>query len=145
MQQDGWILCLARLYYANLFEIVKKGAMSTILFQKVNQEKQMCFYSGYIWFPENKIWNIVSTTLSTNSLIENVVSKQHTKQSMLMIHFIVVLVSLKFDKLPFFVTKVSKNVAAACVGVKNLHTSRPWLQKTGQFTQNLIIIIISIT
>lgn len=124
MQQDGWILCLARLYYANLFEIVKKGAMSTILFQKVNQEKQMCFYSGYIWFPENKIWNIVSTTLSTNSLIENVV-----------------LVSLKFDKLPFFVTKVSKNVAAACVGVKNLHTSRPWLQKTGQFTQNLIIII----
>lgn len=25
MQQDGWILCLARLYYANLFEIVKKG------------------------------------------------------------------------------------------------------------------------
>lgn len=27
--------------------------------------------------------------------------------------------------------KVSKNVAAACVGAKNLHTTRPWLQKTG--------------
>uniref|UniRef100_A0A673CPN3 ATP synthase subunit alpha n=1 Tax=Sphaeramia orbicularis TaxID=375764 RepID=A0A673CPN3_9TELE len=27
--------------------------------------------------------------------------------------------------------EVSKNVAAACVGVKNLHTTRPWLQKTG--------------
>ncbi|XP_029921445.1 ATP synthase F(1) complex subunit alpha, mitochondrial [Myripristis murdjan] len=26
---------------------------------------------------------------------------------------------------------VSKNVAAACVGVKNLHTTTPWLQKTG--------------
>ncbi|TMS08778.1 ATP synthase subunit alpha, mitochondrial [Larimichthys crocea] len=26
---------------------------------------------------------------------------------------------------------VSKNVAAACVGAKNLHTARPWLQKTG--------------
>ncbi|XP_071760749.1 ATP synthase F(1) complex subunit alpha, mitochondrial [Centroberyx gerrardi] len=26
---------------------------------------------------------------------------------------------------------VSKNVAAACVGVKNLHTATPWLQKTG--------------
>ncbi|KAM9841777.1 ATP synthase F(1) complex subunit alpha, mitochondrial [Aulostomus maculatus] len=26
---------------------------------------------------------------------------------------------------------VSKNVAAACVGVKNLHTTSPWLQKTG--------------
>ncbi|KAM9306934.1 ATP synthase F(1) complex subunit alpha, mitochondrial [Pholidichthys leucotaenia] len=26
---------------------------------------------------------------------------------------------------------VSKNVAAACVGAKYLHTSRPWLQKTG--------------
>ncbi|XP_069025753.1 ATP synthase subunit alpha, mitochondrial [Embiotoca jacksoni] len=26
---------------------------------------------------------------------------------------------------------VSKNVAAACVGANNLHTSRPWLQKTG--------------
>ncbi|XP_029371662.1 ATP synthase F(1) complex subunit alpha, mitochondrial isoform X2 [Echeneis naucrates] len=26
---------------------------------------------------------------------------------------------------------VSKNVAAACVGAKNLHTTRPWLQKTG--------------
>ena len=28
--------------------------------------------------------------------------------------------------------KVSKNVAAACVGAKNLHTTRPWLQKTGR-------------
>uniref|UniRef100_A0A8C4ECD8 ATP synthase subunit alpha n=1 Tax=Dicentrarchus labrax TaxID=13489 RepID=A0A8C4ECD8_DICLA len=27
------------------------------------------------------------------------------------------------------VLKVSKNVAAACVGAKNLHTARPWLQK----------------
>ncbi|XP_019938122.1 ATP synthase subunit alpha, mitochondrial [Paralichthys olivaceus] len=26
---------------------------------------------------------------------------------------------------------VSKNVAAACVGAKNLHTASPWLQKTG--------------
>nr|XP_046231624.1 ATP synthase subunit alpha, mitochondrial [Scatophagus argus] len=26
---------------------------------------------------------------------------------------------------------VSKNVAAACVGAKNLHTAHPWLQKTG--------------
>ncbi|KAM6902577.1 ATP synthase F(1) complex subunit alpha, mitochondrial [Xenentodon cancila] len=26
---------------------------------------------------------------------------------------------------------VSKNIAAACVGAKNLHTSCPWLQKTG--------------
>ncbi|XP_042251482.1 ATP synthase subunit alpha, mitochondrial [Thunnus albacares] len=26
---------------------------------------------------------------------------------------------------------VSKNVAAACVAAKNLHTTRPWLQKTG--------------
>ncbi|XP_030626140.1 ATP synthase F(1) complex subunit alpha, mitochondrial isoform X2 [Chanos chanos] len=26
---------------------------------------------------------------------------------------------------------VSKNVAAACVGAKNLHTARPWQQKTG--------------
>ncbi|TSK72016.1 ATP synthase subunit alpha, mitochondrial [Bagarius yarrelli] len=26
---------------------------------------------------------------------------------------------------------VSKNVAAACVGVKNLHTANPWMQKTG--------------
>ncbi|KAK5611195.1 ATP synthase subunit alpha, mitochondrial [Crenichthys baileyi] len=26
---------------------------------------------------------------------------------------------------------VSKNVAAACVGAKNLHTAQPWLQKTG--------------
>ncbi|XP_062268815.1 ATP synthase subunit alpha, mitochondrial [Platichthys flesus] len=26
---------------------------------------------------------------------------------------------------------VSKNVAAACVGAKSLHTTRPWLQKTG--------------
>ncbi|XP_037608839.1 ATP synthase subunit alpha, mitochondrial isoform X1 [Sebastes umbrosus] len=26
---------------------------------------------------------------------------------------------------------VSKNVAAACVGVNNIHTARPWLQKTG--------------
>ncbi|XP_067280793.1 ATP synthase subunit alpha, mitochondrial [Pseudorasbora parva] len=26
---------------------------------------------------------------------------------------------------------VSKNVAAACVAAKNLHTARPWLQKTG--------------
>ncbi|AWP15461.1 ATP synthase subunit alpha isoform 4 [Scophthalmus maximus] len=26
---------------------------------------------------------------------------------------------------------VSKNVAAACVAAKNLHTNRPWLQKTG--------------
>lgn len=32
----------------------------------------------------------------------------------------------------FFRFKVSKNVAAACVGAKNLHTGRPWLQKTGK-------------
>lgn len=29
------------------------------------------------------------------------------------------------------IQQVSKNVAAACVGAKNLHTARPWLQKTG--------------
>ncbi|XP_062867458.1 ATP synthase subunit alpha, mitochondrial [Trichomycterus rosablanca] len=28
-------------------------------------------------------------------------------------------------------TFVSKNVAAACMGVKNLHTTSPWMQKTG--------------
>lgn len=32
----------------------------------------------------------------------------------------------------FICQKVSKNVAAACVGAKNLHTGRPWLQKTGK-------------
>lgn len=29
------------------------------------------------------------------------------------------------------IRQVSKNVAAAFVGVKNLHTANPWLQKTG--------------
>ncbi len=38
----------------------------------------------------------------------------------------------------FIVLKVSKNVAAACVGAKNLHTSRPWLQKTGQCFLNVV-------
>lgn len=36
-----------------------------------------------------------------------------------------------FDSFHFAFKQVSKNVAAACVGAKNLHTARPWLQKTG--------------
>lgn len=38
--------------------------------------------------------------------------------------------------------KVSKNVAAACVGAKNLHTTHPWLQKTGQCVGKVVGKII---
>lgn len=33
-------------------------------------------------------------------------------------------------------TKVSKALPAACVGVNHLHTHRPWLQKTGVKAKN---------
>lgn len=41
------------------------------------------------------------------------------------------------------VLKVSKNVAAACVGAKNLHTAQHWLQKTGQCARNLLQVFMN--